>query len=208
MTTSAIPADRDHESAKSDGGGADGDARRQQAQRQEPEGEDTERTETERTGAEREEAEQEETEKERLDRNYAELLQELRVAQTGVQLLVAFLLSIAFSPRFPETTPFQRSVYFTTLLLAVSATVLLIAPVSHHRIVFRHRRKQELVATANKEALVGLTLLALALLGAVLLISDFLFDGAGVPATVAGVAVLFVVFWLGLPLRDRAQRPS
>ena len=118
---------------------------------------------------------------ERLDRNYGELLQELRVAQTGVQLLVAFLLSIAFSPRFAETTPFQRGVYFGTLLLAVTATILLIAPVSHHRIVFRHRLKRELVKTANSEALAGLMLLALALLGAVLLITDFLFDGRGVP---------------------------
>jgi len=149
-----------------------------------------------------------ETEMERLDRNYGELLQELRVAQTGVQLLVAFLLSIAFSPRFTETTPFQRGVYFTTLLLAVTATILLIAPVSHHRIVFRHRLKHELVRTANSEALAGLALLALALLGAVLLITDFLFDGIGVPVTVAAVAVLFVVYWVGLPVRDRARPGS
>jgi len=151
--------------------------------------------------------ERHETEMERLDRNYGELLQELRVAQTGVQLLVAFLLTIAFSPRFAETTSFQRGVYFTTLLLAITATILLIAPVSHHRIVFRHRLKHELVQTANSEALAGLMLLAFALLGAVLLITDFLFDGSGVPATVAAVAILFVVFWLGLPVRDRA-RPS
>ena len=151
--------------------------------------------------------ERHETEAERLDRNYAELLQELRVAQTGVQLLVAFLLSIAFSPRFAETTPFQRGVYFTTLLLAVTATILLIAPVSHHRIVFRHRLKRELVKTANSEALAGLMLLSFALLGAVLLITDFLFDGSGVPATVAAVAILFAVFWVALPVRDRA-RPS
>ncbi len=161
----------------------------------------------ERSAGGEDDHERHETEMERLDRNYGELLQELRVAQTGVQLLVAFLLTIAFSPRFAETTSFQRSVYFTTLLLAITATILLIAPVSHHRIVFRHRLKHELVQTANSEALAGLMLLAFALLGAVLLITDFLFDGPGVPATVAVVAILFVVFWLGLPVRDRA-RPS
>jgi len=142
---------------------------------------------------------------ERLDRNYGELLQELRVAQTGVQLLVAFLLTIAFSPRFAETTSFQRTVYFTTLMLAITATVLLIAPVSHHRIVFRHRLKHELVKTANSEALAGLTLLALALLGAVLLITDLLFDGPVVAAPVAAVAVLFGIYWVGLPVRDRIR---
>lgn len=152
--------------------------------------------------------ERHETEAERLDRNYAELLQELRVAQTGVQLLVAFLLSIAFSPRFAETTPFQRAVYFATLMLAVTATVLLIAPVSHHRIVFRHRRKRELVRTANNEALTGLFLLALALLGAVLLITDLLFNGIAVAVPVAAVAVLFGIYWVALPVRDRSRPPA
>ena len=149
-----------------------------------------------------------ETEMERLDRNYGELLQELRVAQTGVQLLVAFLLTIAFSPRFAETTPFQRAVYFATLMLAVTATVLLIAPVSHHRIVFRHRRKRELVRTANNEALTGLFLLALALLGAVLLITDLLFNGIAVAVPVAAVAVLFGIYWVALPVRDRSRPPA
>ena len=142
---------------------------------------------------------------ERIDRNYGELLQELRLAQTGVQLLIAFLLSIAFSPRFVETTPFQRGVYFTTLLLALAATVLLIAPVSHHRIVFRLKRKRELVKIANREAIAGLALLALALLGALLLITDLLFDGVVIPVTVGGIALLFAVSWLGLPLRDRTR---
>ena len=138
---------------------------------------------------------------ERIDRNYGELLQELRLAQTGVQLLIAFLLSIAFSPRFTETTPFQRGVYFTTLLLALTATVLLLAPVSHHRILFRLKRKRELLRIAHREALAGLALLALALL----LITDLLFDGIVVPLTVGGVALLFAVSWLGLPLRDRVR---
>jgi len=146
-----------------------------------------------------------ETEMERIDRNYGELLQELRLAQTGVQLLIAFLLSIAFSPRFSETTPFQRGVYFATLLLALAATVLLIAPVSHHRIVFRLKRKRELVKIANREAMAGLALLALALLGALLLITDLLFDGVVIPVTVGGIALLFAVSWLGLPLRARTR---
>jgi len=147
-----------------------------------------------------------ETEMERIDRNFGELLQELRLAQTGVQLLIAFLLSIAFSPRFVETTSFQRGVYFATLLLALAATVLLIAPVSHHRLVFQLNRKRELVKIANKEAMAGLALLALALLGALMLITDLLFDGAVVALSVTGGALLFAVSWLGLPLRDRGTR--
>jgi hypothetical protein len=150
--------------------------------------------------------ERHETEMERLDRNYGELLQELRVAQTGVQILFAFLLTLVFTPRFTETTPFQRVVYFVTLLLAVAATGFLVAPVSHHRVVFRRRLKAQLVKTANREALVGLFLLALALVGAVLLITDFLFDGWIVPATVAAAAALFGVLWALLPLQDRAEK--
>jgi hypothetical protein len=144
---------------------------------------------------------------ERLDRNYGELLQELRVAQTGVQILFAFQLTLPFTPRFAETTPFQRYVYFATLLLAVSATVLLIAPVSHHRLVFRHRVKRELVAMANLEAVAGLMLLAVALLGTVLLVTDFLFTGWLVPVVTAALAGLFLLFWLVLPLRDRFTAP-
>src|SRR5437868_6130425 len=119
-----------------------------------------------------------ETEEERLDRNLSELLQELRVAQTGVQVLFAFLLVLPFNNRFTKVTSYEKGVYFATLLLAAAATLLFIAPSAHHRILFRLQDKHHVVATANKLALAGTACLALAMTGAVLLITTFLFGVA------------------------------
>src|SRR3954468_19534262 len=116
-----------------------------------------------------------ESEKERLDRNLGELLQELRVALPGVQVLFAFLLVVPFNQRFADITSFQRTTYFVTLLLATAASVCLIAPTAHHRIEFRAEDKRRIVFGATKLAIVGLTLLALAMTGAVLLITDFVY---------------------------------
>src|SRR3977135_1157192 len=91
----------------------------------------------------------EETPLERWDRNFGELLQELRVAQTGVQILFAFLLTLPFTQRFTKITSFQKDVYFVTLLLAPAASACIIAPVAHHRILFRRRQKEYLVAVSN-----------------------------------------------------------
>src|SRR3954452_8688774 len=90
---------------------------------------------------------------ERADRNMNELLQELRVAQTGVQILFAFLLTLAFTQRFGQITAFQRALYMATLLLTTAATGLLIAPVAYHRLTFRRRMRAELVTAANWLAL-------------------------------------------------------
>src|SRR6059036_3433818 len=95
----------------------------------------------------------------RADRNMIELLQELRVAQTGVQILFAFLLGLSFTPRFPDLQPSQQAVYVTTLALSASSAAFLIAPVSYHRLVFRRRLKARLVQTSHRLALVGLGLL-------------------------------------------------
>src|ERR1700761_1578050 len=97
-----------------------------------------------------------ETERQRWDRNFADLLQELRVAQTGVQILFAFLLTLPFSNGFPKTTQFQKVVYVVALLSAAAATALIISPVAFHRALFRQGRKPELVRYAHAMATAGL----------------------------------------------------
>jgi hypothetical protein len=146
-----------------------------------------------------------ETDEERLDRNMAELLQELRVAQTGVQVLFAFLLVLPFNNRFNEVTDYEQGVYFATLLLAAAATLMFIAPSAHHRVLFRLQDKRHVVLLANKLALAGTAFLALAMTGAVLLITTFLF-GVVAGAVVAGVTlVVFAFVWYALPLSRRRQ---
>jgi uncharacterized protein involved in cysteine biosynthesis len=146
-------------------------------------------------------SERQETEKERLDRNLAELLQELRVALPGVQILFAFLLVVPFNQRFADITTFQKTVYFVTLLLATAATACLIAPTAHHRIEFRQQDKKRIVFSATKLAIVGLALLAAAMTGAVLLITDFLYRSDTVAIVAAGVALLFLVLWFAWPVK-------
>ncbi len=104
-----------------------------------------------------------ETQLERCDRNLVELMQEVRVVQTGVQVLFAFLLTAPLAPRFPELTEFQKLTYFGTLLAA--AAVLLIAPTAYHRILFRLGDKEHLVHVANRFTLAGLTFVALSMVG-------------------------------------------
>ena len=146
-----------------------------------------------------------ETTAQRLDRNYTELLQELRVAQAGVQILFAFLLSLAFTQRFAQTNDFQRGTYVLTLLFSAGAAALLIAPVAFHRLVFRRRQKDDLVDAANRFALGGLAMLFLAMVGAVLLILDVVLGGLAAFLLAGLVAVWFVGFWLVLPLTHRGS---
>jgi hypothetical protein len=147
-----------------------------------------------------------ESEATRLDRNYGELLQELRVAETGVQILFAFMLSIAFQQRFQTLDDFQRTVYVITLLFCTLAIAVLVAPVAFHRLVFRKGLKEELVHITSKLALAGTSLLLLAVLSGVLLIFDYVV-GRGFAAVVTGVlAVLFIGLWLVLPLSQRNNR--
>jgi hypothetical protein len=147
-----------------------------------------------------------ETEAERLDRNYSELLQELRVAQAGVQILFAFLLSLAFTQRFAEVSSLQRTVYVITLLLSAGAAALLIAPVAFHRMVFRRRQKDDLVEVSSRLAIGGLIALFLAMVGAVLLILDVVLGNALAGVLTAVVAVWFVLLWFVLPLPARRGR--
>lgn len=113
-----------------------------------------------------------ETPLERDDRNFSELLQELRVIQTGVQILFAFLLTLAFTPRFPGLDAVQRGTYMATLLLAVLAAVLFTAPAALHRALFRRGAKRKIVDVSSRLAAAGLAVLALALTGAVLLVES------------------------------------
>ena len=142
-----------------------------------------------------------ESEQERLNRNMNELLQELRVSQTGVQILFAFLLALPFAQRFTEVTSFQRDVYFATLLLAGAAAAFFIAPVSAHRLLFRRQGKEHLINSSNWMAIAGLGCLAVSIVGVILLISDFLFNTAVAAVTTSLAFLLFVVLWYVLPLR-------
>jgi Family of unknown function (DUF6328) len=139
----------------------------------------------------------------RLDRNYNELLQELRVAEVGVQVLFAFLLGIAFQQRFAEVDGFQRTVYIVTLLLSAVAIAVLIAPVAFHRLVFRRRLKDDLVTIASRLMLIGITVLLLAVLGSVLLVCDWVLN-RGVAITITAILAVGVgTLWYGLPLHYR-----
>jgi hypothetical protein len=141
-----------------------------------------------------------ETDTERLDRNFNELLQELRVSQTGVQILFAFLLTLPFTQRFTQVSDFQKNVYFATLLLAAAASVLFIGPVSWHRVLFRRQEKGEVVFAANWMAIGGLVCLSLAIIGVILFVSDFLFSGTTAVIASGSIAAVIVVLWYALPL--------
>ena len=144
-----------------------------------------------------------ETEEERDDRNLNELLQELRVASIGVQVLFGFLLSLPFSARFRLLGEAQRSLYLVTVLLTVLAIAELSAPVAYHRMVFRQHKKARLVRTANVLALSGLATVAVSLTGAVLLVASVVTSGAVVPLIGACALAFFLGLWLVLPLHSR-----
>ena len=144
-----------------------------------------------------------ESDKARIDRELIELLNELRVALPGVQVLFAFLLVVPFQQRFATVTSFQKLVYFVSLLLAAVASALLIAPSAQHRILFRAREKEHLLRTANALAIAGLGFLAAAIVGVLTLITDFLYGTTTTIVVAATAAVLFAGFWYALPLRRR-----
>lgn len=145
----------------------------------------------------------EESEDERLDRNLGELLQELRVALPGVQVLFAFLLAVPFQQHFTEITPFQEKVYFATLLCTAISAALLISPTAYHRLTFHLQQKRELVFISNRLSIAGLAFLALAMTGAIVLITDVLFGAAVTAIFGVAAATMFVTLWGVLPLRRR-----
>ena len=146
-----------------------------------------------------------ETPTERMDRNWVELLQELRVVQTGVQLLTGFLLTLPFQSRFETLDRYQVSVYVVVLLLAVTAVVLFIAPVGYHRALFRQRSKERLVAAGTAFTKAGLATLGLVVSGGVLLVADVIGGRAAGWAAGGGVAAIILLFWYVLPRRVLRQ---
>ena len=143
--------------------------------------------------------------KDRRDRELIELLNELRVALPGVQVLFAFLLTVPFSQRFPTVTPSQKGVYFVAVLGAAAATALLIAPTAYHRVQFREGDKEKLLNISNRFALGGLFFLALSIGCVVFFITDVLFSGLLVVIATTGNAVVFALLWFVLPLYRRAS---
>jgi hypothetical protein len=144
-----------------------------------------------------------ETEDERLDRNLGELLQELRVALPGVQVLFAFLLAVPFQQNFTKITEFEKKVYFATLLLTSLSAALLIAPSAYHRLTFRYQQKHRLVFVSNRLAIAGIATLALAMTSAILLVTDVLFGTTTTLITTTIALTMFIVLWAVLPLRRR-----
>ncbi|WP_340686297.1 DUF6328 family protein [Amycolatopsis coloradensis] len=142
-----------------------------------------------------------ETKNERLTRNVSELLQELRVAQAGVQILFGFLLTVVFTDEFHGASGFEKSVHLTAVLLTVCSTVLLTAPAAWHRLLFRTGNRERILTVGNRSVLVGLGCLAAAITTTVALIAKVVFGP--IAMTVFGVvsAVLFVVMWFVVPKR-------
>jgi hypothetical protein len=149
-----------------------------------------------------------EAEDTRVNRELIELLNELRVALPGVQVLFAFLLVVPFSQGFSKVTTVQRAVYFGAFICTTVATALLIAPTSYHRIHFRRHDKERMLLTSNKLAIAGLCFLALAIGAVVYLISDVLYNVA-VATLVTAVAVGWLAWlWYVLPLMRRSEKDS
>lgn len=146
-----------------------------------------------------------ETPTQRLDRNYVEILQEVRVAQTGVQLLLAFLLTLAFTPRFNGLNEFQRNVYVASLLLGAASTALLIAPAPFHRLLFQRRLKRQLVRASSRFALYGITLLMMALTSSLLLILDVVIGTERAAWLTGGMLGWFILWWYLAPLWSRVR---
>ncbi|MDO8108215.1 DUF6328 family protein [Isoptericola sp. b441] len=146
-----------------------------------------------------------ETPAERADRNWTELLAELRVLQTGAQILVGFLLTIPFQSRFSDLDTYQRTSYLVLVILAALSTVLIVAPVSMHRALFARHRKPELVRVAARFARGGLVCLALVLVGALMLIMDLVVSREAGRWVAAGLLVVIGVTWWAVP-RSLARR--
>lgn len=149
-----------------------------------------------------------ETPIERLDRNWAELLQEVRVIQTGVQLLTGFLLTLPFQQRFTTLSHTERAIYLLTAATSICATVFLQAPVVVHRALFRQHRRKETVLLAHRLTLIGMLLLGLAIVGVTFTLTASVLGGGDAAAAGVAVFVLIIAMWVALPIvaRHRSQR--
>ena len=160
------------------------------------------------TSARRSERREERTEdeQERLNRQMMELLNELRVAMPGVQILFGFLLTVPFQQRFSQVNDFQQTVYFVTLVTAAAAAAFLIAPSALHRVMFEQQDKPNIIHIGTVELLVGLGALAIAMNGAVLLVTDVLFAAGTVTVTVVLLSTLYFTLWFGFGLVRRINK--
>lgn len=145
----------------------------------------------------------EETEHQQLVRNVNELLQELRVAQTGVQILFAFLLTVAFTPVFDRASGFVKGLHLVTVLLAGGSVALLTAPAAWHRMLFQRRRRPDVVRIGNRFALAGLATLAMAMTCTVLLVAEVVVGGPLAFVLAGTSAVTFAALWFGWPALRR-----
>jgi hypothetical protein len=143
--------------------------------------------------------------RQRLNRRYAEIPQEVRVAQTGAQVMLGFLLTLAFTPRFAMLTNFQQALYVTSLVIGASAAALLIGPAAFHRIVFHRDLKHTLVTYSNRFAYFGLILLMLSLSFALLLILDVVLGSPRSIWIAGAITGWFSSWWYAVPLWNRAR---
>ena len=137
------------------------------------------------------------------DRELIELLNELRVALPGVQVLFAFLLTVPFTQRFPTLNSLERNSFFLAFMCTALASVFLIAPTAYHRIQWREKDKEHMLRVSNWQAIVGTVFLAVGMSSVVFLITEMLFDSAWASLVTAAVTGLFAWFWFGLPLTRR-----
>jgi hypothetical protein len=142
------------------------------------------------------------------DRQMIELLNELRVALPGVQILFAFLLTVPFAQGFQRTTAFQRDLFYGTLLATTVSAICLIAPSATHRLRFHKSERAYIIESANRLMIAGLAFLGLAIVGAVVLITDYLFGGVAVWLYPGALALLLIVLWFGRPLLRGLQGKS
>jgi hypothetical protein len=146
-----------------------------------------------------------ESKEERLNRELIEFLNEVRVALPGVQVLFAFLLIVPFSNGYANMTELQKDVYFVTFLFTAAASAFLIAPSAQHRLRWRQYDKERLLIVANRQAIAGSVLLALAMSGATFLVTDVLFEVKSAAVVTGFVAALFTWLWFGWPLVREAR---
>jgi len=144
-----------------------------------------------------------ESEYERTARELGELLQELRVALPGVQVLFAFLLTVPFSTGFGSVTPLQEAIFFATLVCTALSAGLLLAPSAHHRLLWRQHAREHRLRVANRFAITGMILLALAMMGTVFVITDVLFGSISASVTAVLIAAFFLYVWFVVPMRYR-----
>ena len=149
-----------------------------------------------------------ESDKERWDRELIELLNELRVALPGVQVLFAFLLAVPLSPTFKDVNGFERAIFFATLASTAVATALLISPSAIHRIDFRNKDKGSMILLFNKLAIYGLFFTALSMVGALTFIADLLYGKYATIFTASISLVMFALLWFLLPIRRRAKHEN